>query len=50
MDFRTVFITVGTTSFGSLMEEINTKVTVEVLKKVGCKKVILQYGRGNEFG
>lgn len=49
MEFRTVFITVGTTSFDSLVGEINTQETVDVLKKIGCRKVILQYGRGNEF-
>lgn len=46
MEFKTVFITVGTTCFEELIDEVNTKDTVEALKKLGCKKLVIQYGRG----
>lgn len=49
MEFKTVFVTVGTTSFDELIGEVNTRGTVEVLKKIGCKRLIIQYGRGPEI-
>lgn len=46
MEYKSVFITVGTTSFDELFYVVNTKQTVEALKLLGCKKVVMQYGRG----
>lgn len=43
--FRTVFITVGTTSFKDLIDVIDTKETAEILKKIGCERLILQFGK-----
>lgn len=43
--FRTVFITVGTTSFKDLIDVIDTKETADILKKIGCERLILQFGK-----
>lgn len=49
MEFKTVFVTVGTTSFDELIGEVNTRRMVELLKTIGCKRLIIQYGRGPEI-
>lgn len=49
MEFKTVFVTVGTTSFDELIGEVNTRRMLEVLKTIGCKRLIIQYGRGPEI-
>ncbi|XP_041459067.1 UDP-N-acetylglucosamine transferase subunit ALG13 homolog isoform X2 [Lytechinus variegatus] len=43
---NTVFVTVGTTSFDALIDEISSERTLQVLKCLGYVKVILQIGRG----
>lgn len=45
MEFRNVFITVGTTSFDELIAEVNAR-AVAALKQLGCKRLVVQYGRG----
>lgn len=49
MDYRSVFVTVGTTSFDILISVINTQEIAEVLKLLGCKKLVIQFGRGNNY-
>ncbi|XP_020779212.1 UDP-N-acetylglucosamine transferase subunit ALG13 homolog isoform X2 [Boleophthalmus pectinirostris] len=46
---KTVFVTVGTTSFDELIEAIISPAVVEVLKDRGYEKLILQVGRGTIF-
>lgn len=43
---KTVFVTVGTTSFDELIETIIRSEAVEALKSRGYEKLILQVGRG----
>lgn len=49
MDYKSVFVTVGTTSFDALIAVINTRECEEALKKMGCKKLVIQFGRGNNY-
>jgi UDP-N-acetylglucosamine transferase subunit ALG13 len=44
-----VFVTVGSTSFDSLIETILQDGTLSLLKDKGYKKVVLQTGRGKDF-
>lgn len=43
---RTVFVTVGTTSFDELIETIISSESLEALKSRGYEKLVLQVGRG----
>ncbi len=43
---RTVFVTVGTTSFDSLIWTVTKNETLKVLKKLGFSRILLQIGRG----
>ncbi|XP_055500161.1 putative bifunctional UDP-N-acetylglucosamine transferase and deubiquitinase ALG13 [Leucoraja erinacea] len=43
---ESVFVTVGTTSFDELVEEISSERAVRILKDLGYRKLILQIGRG----
>lgn len=49
MGFSTIFITVGTTSFNSLLEAVNTVEIAEIIRKLNCSKLIIQYGRGEQM-
>ncbi|XP_071482381.1 UDP-N-acetylglucosamine transferase subunit ALG13-like [Diadema antillarum] len=43
---KTVFVTVGSTSFDSLVEVVTSGDVVTVLKKLGYTRLCVQYGRG----
>ena len=43
---KTVFVTVGTTSFDSLIWCVTKNETLKVFKKLGFGKILLQIGRG----
>ncbi|XP_029021864.1 UDP-N-acetylglucosamine transferase subunit ALG13 homolog [Betta splendens] len=44
---KTVFVTVGTTSFDELIENITTLDAVQALKARGYERLVLQVGRGS---
>ncbi|XP_073343246.1 UDP-N-acetylglucosamine transferase subunit ALG13 [Pagrus major] len=44
---KTVFVTVGTTSFDELIESITTSEAVQALKARGYERLVLQVGRGS---
>ncbi|KAM9849854.1 UDP-N-acetylglucosamine transferase subunit ALG13 [Aulostomus maculatus] len=44
---KTVFVTVGTTSFDELIENITSSEAVQALKSRGYKRLVLQVGRGD---
>uniref|UniRef100_A0A1I7T2S2 UDP-N-acetylglucosamine transferase subunit ALG13 n=1 Tax=Caenorhabditis tropicalis TaxID=1561998 RepID=A0A1I7T2S2_9PELO len=43
----TCFVTVGTTLFDDLINKVLSEESLENLKKIGVKKVLLQIGKGN---
>ncbi|XP_035264041.1 UDP-N-acetylglucosamine transferase subunit ALG13 homolog [Anguilla anguilla] len=43
---KTVFVTVGTTSFDELIESITSEEATQALSALGYKKLVLQVGRG----
>ncbi|XP_078360646.1 UDP-N-acetylglucosamine transferase subunit ALG13-like isoform X2 [Oculina patagonica] len=43
---KTVFVTVGTTSFDHLIETISSKALVTLFEKLGYRCIVLQIGRG----
>ncbi|XP_078116564.1 UDP-N-acetylglucosamine transferase subunit ALG13 [Sander vitreus] len=44
---KTVFVTVGTTSFDELIESVTSPETVQSLKARGYERLVLQVGRGS---
>lgn len=44
---KTVFVTVGTTSFDELIERITSSDSVQTLKARGYERLVLQVGRGS---
>ncbi|XP_075150027.1 alg13 UDP-N-acetylglucosaminyltransferase subunit [Haematobia irritans] len=46
---RTVYVTVGSTKFDSLLQKITSDEILKILKKKGCKKLILQIGKGQRI-
>lgn len=44
--FEKIFLTVGTTEFNLLINEINKERFINILLFLGCKEIIIQYGRG----
>ncbi|XP_058986693.1 UDP-N-acetylglucosamine transferase subunit ALG13 homolog [Musca domestica] len=44
----TVYVTVGSTKFDSLIREMTSDDILQLLKKKGCKHLILQVGKGNK--
>ncbi|XP_008325117.1 UDP-N-acetylglucosamine transferase subunit ALG13 homolog [Cynoglossus semilaevis] len=44
---KTVFVTVGTTSFDELIETVTTSETVQAIKARGYERLVLQVGRGS---
>uniref|UniRef100_A0A915KKL3 UDP-N-acetylglucosamine transferase subunit ALG13 n=1 Tax=Romanomermis culicivorax TaxID=13658 RepID=A0A915KKL3_ROMCU len=46
--FQNVFVTVGTTAFDDLIAEITNPVNLKLLSELGCRKLLLQIGRGEE--
>jgi beta-1,4-N-acetylglucosaminyltransferase len=47
MRAQRVFLTVGTTSFDSLIEAVDTEAFLEVMRACGCQELVLQIGRGS---
>jgi len=46
MRAKRVFLTVGTTSFDSLIEAVDTEAFLEAMSACGCQDLVLQIGRG----
>lgn len=46
LNLGTLFVTVGTTEFDELVDEVCKKKTKEILHDLGIKEVIIQYGSG----
>lgn len=46
-DVRTVFVTVGTTLFQDLVDEITSQDALDSLRRLGCTKLVIQYGKGS---
>lgn len=50
MEFKRIFVTVGTTEFDNLIEKLSEKEIYEILKnKIKCKELIIQRGKGKEI-
>ncbi|XP_070494144.1 UDP-N-acetylglucosamine transferase subunit ALG13 [Chironomus tepperi] len=50
MEFKRIFVTVGTTEFNNLIEKLSSKEVYEVLKcRLKCKELIIQRGNGKEI-
>ncbi|XP_026534367.1 putative bifunctional UDP-N-acetylglucosamine transferase and deubiquitinase ALG13 [Notechis scutatus] len=45
---NSVFVTVGTTSFDDLIVAVTTPEATQALQDLGCRKLVLQVGRGKE--
>jgi len=45
-DEKSIFVTVGTTSFDRLIETVSSKSFVELLERLGYRSIVLQIGRG----
>uniref|UniRef100_A0A8C5RZG8 UDP-N-acetylglucosamine transferase subunit ALG13 n=1 Tax=Laticauda laticaudata TaxID=8630 RepID=A0A8C5RZG8_LATLA len=45
---NSVFVTVGTTSFDDLIAAVTTPEATQALQDLGCRKLVLQVGRGKE--
>lgn len=43
---KTVFVTVGTTSFDELIAAVSSPAAEQVLRSRGCRQLVLQIGRG----
>lgn len=46
MQWKTIYVTVGTTSFDELINEMVSVRVLNVLRRRGCQKLIIQYGHG----
>lgn len=46
MNFKKIFVTVGTTEFNDLIERLSEQELLNVLKNLGCQQLKLQIGRG----
>ena len=44
---KSIFVTVGTTSFDGLLEQLDTKEWLTLVRDGGYKKLVVQIGRGN---
>lgn len=50
MEFKRIFVTVGTTEFDNLIEKLSEKEVYEILKnQFKCKELIIQRGNGKEI-
>lgn len=50
MQFRKIFITVGTTEFNELIRKVNEPEIYEIFKDhLGCEELTLQIGNGDEI-
>ncbi|XP_053698457.1 UDP-N-acetylglucosamine transferase subunit ALG13 homolog [Sabethes cyaneus] len=46
--YERVFVTVGTTQFEELIDKITEQAIVDELRRLGCRKLHLQIGRGKD--
>ncbi|XP_058464478.1 UDP-N-acetylglucosamine transferase subunit ALG13 homolog [Malaya genurostris] len=46
--FEKIFVTVGTTQFEELIEKVTESGVVNELRRMGCRKLSLQIGRGKD--
>ncbi|XP_062536467.1 UDP-N-acetylglucosamine transferase subunit ALG13 homolog [Armigeres subalbatus] len=46
--YERVFVTVGTTQFEDLINAVNDAAVVAELRRMGCRKLVLQIGRGRD--
>ncbi|CAO1422674.1 unnamed protein product [Diamesa serratosioi] len=50
MEYKKIFVTVGTTEFDSLLKRLSERELYEILKNhLGCKELTIQYGRGEKI-
>lgn len=49
MNFKNIFVTVGTTEFNQLIESFTKPEINDILNNLGCKYLTLQIGKGKEF-
>lgn len=49
MEYKKIFVTVGTTEFDSLLKRLGERDLYDILKNhLGCKELTIQYGRGEK--
>lgn len=49
MEYKKIFVTVGTTEFDSLLKKLSERELYDILKNhLGCKELTIQYGRGEK--
>ena len=49
MEYKKIFVTVGTTEFDSLLRRLSECELYDILKNhLGCKELTIQYGRGEK--
>ncbi|KAM7361102.1 alg13 UDP-N-acetylglucosaminyltransferase subunit [Cochliomyia hominivorax] len=48
VQIRTVYVTVGSTKFDALIHTVTTDEVLKILQSQGCKKLILQIGKGQK--
>lgn len=44
MEFKNIFVTVGTTKFKKLINKLQDKNVIDLLSRLGCKQLIVQAG------
>ena len=49
MDLSNIFVTVGTTEFDDLINEINSEKFADSLIKKKCSQLVIQIGRGSTY-
>lgn len=49
VEFRKVFVTVGTTQFDDLIETISSTNSLQQLKAFKCQNLVIQFGTGREI-
>lgn len=50
MEYKKIFVTVGTTEFDSLLKRLSEPELYDILKNhLGCKELTIQYGRGEKI-
>lgn len=50
MEYKKIFVTVGTTEFDSLLKRLSDHDLYYILKNhLGCKELTIQYGRGEKI-
>lgn len=46
MQWKIIYVTVGTTRFGELIDAVASARVLDVLQRRGCQKLVIQYGHG----